>query len=108
MEAIHSSKTSVHTRYTWRHIPEDGILRSHRRENVKSYIHGYCSSYVVHATFSSAGTVKLFSTSSRSSSTLLQEHHLLLQHVETSYRNMNKMVMVIMMKERMFIGLNNE
>jgi hypothetical protein len=26
MEAIHSSKTLVHTRSTRRHIPEDGIL----------------------------------------------------------------------------------
>jgi hypothetical protein len=28
---------SVHTRSTRRHIPEDGILHSHRRENLKSY-----------------------------------------------------------------------
>jgi hypothetical protein len=26
MEVIHSSKTSVLTRVTWRHIPEDGIF----------------------------------------------------------------------------------
>jgi hypothetical protein len=26
MEAVHSSKTSVITRATWHHIPEDGIL----------------------------------------------------------------------------------
>jgi hypothetical protein len=37
MEAISSSETSVHTRSTRRHIPEDGILHSHRRENLKSY-----------------------------------------------------------------------
>jgi hypothetical protein len=29
--------TSVNTRSTRRHIPEDGILYSHRRENLKSY-----------------------------------------------------------------------
>jgi hypothetical protein len=37
MEAIPSSETSVHTRSTQRHIPEDGILHSHRPENLKSY-----------------------------------------------------------------------
>jgi hypothetical protein len=38
VEATHSSETSILTRPTWRHIPEDGILQSHRRENLKSYI----------------------------------------------------------------------
>jgi hypothetical protein len=38
METIYSSETSATTRATWRHIPEDGILHSHRRENLKSYI----------------------------------------------------------------------
>jgi hypothetical protein len=38
MEAIRSSETSIHTRTTWRHIPESGILLSHRHENLKSYI----------------------------------------------------------------------
>jgi hypothetical protein len=37
MEAIHSSETSVHTRSTRRHVPEDDVLRSHRCENLKSY-----------------------------------------------------------------------
>jgi hypothetical protein len=32
-----SSETSVHIRSTRRHIPEDGILHSHRRENLDSY-----------------------------------------------------------------------
>jgi hypothetical protein len=32
MEAIRSSETSVHTRSTQRHVPEDGILHSHRLE----------------------------------------------------------------------------
>jgi hypothetical protein len=30
--------TSVHTRSTRRHIPEDGILHSHRRKNFRSYV----------------------------------------------------------------------
>jgi hypothetical protein len=38
MEAIHSSETSVYTKYTRRYFPEDGILHSHRRENLKSYM----------------------------------------------------------------------
>jgi hypothetical protein len=32
-----SSETSVHTRATRHHIPADGILHSHSRENRKSY-----------------------------------------------------------------------
>jgi hypothetical protein len=37
MEAIHFFETSVLARATRRHIPEDGILQSHRRENLKFY-----------------------------------------------------------------------
>jgi hypothetical protein len=36
-ETLNSSKTSVLTRTTQRNIPEDTILHSHRRENLKSY-----------------------------------------------------------------------
>jgi hypothetical protein len=36
-EALSSSKTSVLTRVTPRNIPEDTILHSHLRENLKSY-----------------------------------------------------------------------
>jgi hypothetical protein len=38
MEVIRSSETSVLIRITRRHMSEDGILQSHRRENLKSYI----------------------------------------------------------------------
>jgi hypothetical protein len=38
MEVTRSSGILVYSKPTWRHIPEDSILHSHRRENLKSYI----------------------------------------------------------------------
>jgi hypothetical protein len=56
MEAIRSPETSVNKISTWRHIPEDGILHSHRRENLKSHIYvclpesrRYCGTYLQRA-----------------------------------------------------------
>jgi hypothetical protein len=44
-EAQGSSETSVHTRATRRNNPEDTILHSHRRENLKSYIYYICLNF---------------------------------------------------------------
>jgi hypothetical protein len=41
-EAPDSSETSVLTRDTQRNNPEDTILHSHRRENLKSYMEFLC------------------------------------------------------------------
>jgi hypothetical protein len=41
MEALNSSETSILTRATQRNILEETILRSYRRENLKSYMYHY-------------------------------------------------------------------
>jgi hypothetical protein len=56
MKATRFSETSVYNKHTRRHIPKDGILRSRRRENLKSYVGFYYFALLFIVSVSHSGT----------------------------------------------------
>jgi hypothetical protein len=75
-KALRSSKTSVLARATWHNIPEDGILHSHRRENLTSYP----TRYLHKTSFGNYHYVYLLSYHWWFAGIVLQAHYIPFQH----------------------------